>query len=404
METMDESNLLLTKFIHFGCWSSGFCNINNPNNALSNVLKVLQDYLIKNPDIYCIIVSGDNYYPEKIKENGSKKKIFNLSNLVSGLNCLRTSSLDRNVYLLIGNHELDNNENMVDVNNNKIDECEILKTELNISNDLNFTLDNYLDSIILNLQINNTLLIMIDTTMYDIEENDLDFQCYKILIKNTNKNIDEKEITLSYIKENQRLRVENLLKKVIETKNIDFIKNICIFGHHPLCHSKYKNNEWKFNILNNDDAIHLFYTTIFEYVKKNTSNKINYYYLCADLHNYEYGIINMKKEDYEDDACMLIQQYIVGTGGSELDEIGNEQPKIFSKSLKNMNFHYEIIDSKEKYGFLDCSIMNGTMFFDFIEVNVDEINKNSKKQSQKKSKGGKQMTLRKTKKYKKYKK
>ncbi len=51
----------LTKFIQFGCWN----NINK-NGCLENVMDKLKEYVTDvKPDF--IVVTGDNYYPQKEK-------------------------------------------------------------------------------------------------------------------------------------------------------------------------------------------------------------------------------------------------------------------------------------------------------------------------------------------------
>ena len=58
-------------FITFGCWNEFYCNTNTPNNGLSLVMKALLDDE-EIPEFY--IVSGDNYYPKKEKDEDKDKK------------------------------------------------------------------------------------------------------------------------------------------------------------------------------------------------------------------------------------------------------------------------------------------------------------------------------------------
>ena len=59
------------KFLQFGCWNQlkekeGRCDIKNPINSLSRVMKTLNEYIEFSHPNY-LIVSGDNYYTEKIE-------------------------------------------------------------------------------------------------------------------------------------------------------------------------------------------------------------------------------------------------------------------------------------------------------------------------------------------------
>ena len=61
------------KFIHFGCWNEGYCDIDDKDkNGMSLVMNSLLNLPEKNqPDFY--IVAGDNYYPTKEKKKKEDK-------------------------------------------------------------------------------------------------------------------------------------------------------------------------------------------------------------------------------------------------------------------------------------------------------------------------------------------
>ena len=73
----------------------------------------------------------------------------------------------------------------------------------------------------------------------------------------------------------------------------------------------------------------------------------NYYYLCSDLHLYQEGVVTLNNN-------MRINQYIVGTGGTELDpaSIGRGMdPKPQPPGTE-----YEMKNEITEYGFLECTI------------------------------------------------
>ena len=89
------------KFIHFGCWNNGICEIESNNTPVSAVIKSIKD----NEDLKeynFISVAGDNYYPKKNKKDGYKTHIF--SDLESGFKCLNELG-DIRKFILFGNHE-----------------------------------------------------------------------------------------------------------------------------------------------------------------------------------------------------------------------------------------------------------------------------------------------------------
>ena len=96
----------------------------------------------------------------------------------------------------------------------------------------------------------------------------------------------------------------------------------------------------------------------------------NYYYLCADLHLYQKGTIKI-------DDKMVIKQYIVGTGGAELDtaipvdsaiRVDTAIP-VYSTLVNIYTFTYEMKQNIETNGFLHCIENDKELCFKFIDVN-----------------------------------
>ena len=76
---------------------------------------------------------------------------------------------------------------------------------------------------------------------------------------------------------------------------------------------------------------------------------IHYNYLCADLHLHQEGYVNIND--------MVINQYIVGTGGTKLDD----NSKVFQdRTITTVGGHtivYDMVMSDKVYGFLHCSLL-----------------------------------------------
>jgi hypothetical protein len=361
-------------FLHFGCWNNGRCEKDNPNNniPLTNIMRKLNKVSQEiNPEF--ISVAGDNYYPNKIKTDkidpitgeNIKKQILNIEDLNSGFACLPKNIP---IYVIMGNHDYETDLYI----NDKIEtSCQIIETEKKITNKLNN--NNY--NIHLNIYNSlifgeNTLVLMIDTTLYDKKITE-SFKCYNKLIE------------ISSIQEmitNQKQYIEQQIRE----KMTNNIKNIVIIGHHPILYQKIKNNKLVFPSLG-EGVIDLFMESIYKKVIEKTNYPIKYYYLSSDLHQYQNGTIQIT-DKYN---TINIEQYIVGTGGANLD------PDI--KELYQVNTPYKI--KKNKYditynlneeqrnniqsvnGFLQCEENNndGNLYFKFINTNLNSLGGKRKK-------------------------
>ena len=113
----------------------------------------------------------------------------------------------------------------------------------------------------------------------------------------------------------------------------------------------------------------------------------NYYYLCADLHLYQAGtIIITNTRDDTSKNKMLIHQYIVGTGGTKLDDSPFLQAASFplddelAFSNDELTVNYTMADEQKriahntskKYGFLSCVLKRSNMYFTFIDTEGQE--------------------------------
>jgi hypothetical protein len=126
------------------------------------------------------------------------------------------------------------------------------------------------------------------------------------------------------------------------------------------------------------------FSNTLQMIKRTVSNtEAQYYYLCADVHLYQSGTININDE-------LVINQYIVGTGGTELDEkIPDEFLQETYERVRD-NAKYTITENIRDFGFLDC-VADEVPKFTFISATntvpaggrkkrkTRKINKRSKK-------------------------
>lgn len=403
-------------FIHFGCWNKHFCNNSevesSDDNGITRVMRLLRNYIKDNKRDF-MIVAGDNYYPDisKEKKDGKKIKIKKIvkKNLCSGLNCLPKNIT---TYLLLGNHDLEDKIKLETEKNEFIEynkdtknlECCILKFQQNyVKQNKNMIMDDYTNKDALHQIIekngNKTLVLMIDTNIYEKDSIEKFENCLKLL-ENYNGTNEEEKYRIE-IMEKHYNRIINVVHEVHKMGNL---KNIVFVGHHPISRYVRKEEGSPIKYVYMEDFGNMVMSV---YEKLETNDDIKFYNLCADTHLYQKGIIRFNNG-------LILEQHICGTGGTDLDaevtadninnvnsnnRIGNATRKIFNNnnSFKMKNHTYDVKESEKKYGFLDV-IMNDDGSLTFNPILIPEIKpqtagkklvknkKSSKRKNTKKSK------------------
>jgi 3',5'-cyclic AMP phosphodiesterase CpdA len=333
-------------FVHVGCWNQGQCNINSDNNAVSRVMTSIQNYVTQcknDKSVDFMVLAGDNFYPVKKnvsiqnqqKENtpdnlqpeqkskkleSKKQKQFDKDIIIAGFQCI--ASIDTKKYILFGNHEYN------DVYSNKsTEQCKSIRCQQEIiSNTDNMTGFN---DVLYHID-DNVAVIMIDTTIYDNNDNN---ECFKHVLPSSQ---DSKQ-------QAQEFSILNM--DILNTSTNH--KEIIFIGHHPLVSVKKKKNnkkeEWNVKLID-------FFSTFMDHC-----NIINMTYLCADTHLYQKGVVKMGEK--------TITQYIVGTGGTDLDDLYTSESE-----FSNNKFKYIIESQKKAYGYLTFHHSNDSSTFKFHTV------------------------------------
>lgn len=351
----------MTKFAFFGCWNETHYpskeNLDAPcfqiqenttKNPCDEFSFVLSDIKQNHNDINFLVVAGDNYYPEKKTENGIKTKKFEPTDFNKGFEALK--SINKPTYLLLGNHDVDNiapkekkdkskkKGGSTPTKKKEETDCRIIKEEIKFVKDSSIELFDYKKELIVKkMQDTNTLCIMVDTSIF-IEKLD----CYDSLLNESDKHWNKEQII-----DQQKKMIQTIINAHKKP-----ITNVCFFGHHPLLCLKKKeeiiledNMEWN----------HF----LFHVILKNGLQKVpNIYYFCADLHQYQEGVVTIRNNEH----IINIHQYIAGTGGAYMDpEI--QQNNIQEDNLREISLgddihsSYRMIHSIQKNGFL---IINNT--------------------------------------------
>lgn len=372
-------------FIQFGCWNNGGCD-ETKTNGLTNIMNSLK---LKSPEF--IVISGDNYYPPKETIEGKKRKYFVENDFLSGFNCLPKNMP---IYMNYGNHDY---ETGLIMNTGETENtCELIKRQqLYVSENPNIRLDLF-RSIDFSV---STKVIMIDSTIYDNEEFDDCYECYRAVDRAFDT--DDKTIIQTRVKQTQNDFINNVTTEIKTNSNI---QNVVIVGHHPLMGFKIKEKKGVeiVETLYSADLIEFIYNKIFNQI--NNPN-IKYYYLCADLHQYQSGNVSINGK-------MQIRQYIVGTGGAKLDKydknlIMSSHNANYSKTTNDIISTYQMSNedldnSTAENGFLICEkVDDGNLSFKFettsgrVIVGGKKTRKNRKKRKSKSRKNKKRSHKRK---------
>jgi hypothetical protein len=298
-------------FIHFGCW-------NNIKGEVNNVMKFLKHYINKNK-VDFLNIAGDNYYPQKNIINGIKEKKFNYEDFKIGFELLNDIDIEKN--MIFGNHDIldfDNCTSLIKQRKMK---------NFNIYNDKMHKI------------IGNTIIFYLDSTIYELYESDIQLinkTCYTHIYPKFNNSKDVIDFQMTYVK--------NIL-------NNNTYKNIIFTFHHPIFTAyRSKKPTLKIAFL---EKLKDFYIELYDYFK---DKKV--YHLCADTHFYQHSNIEINMKDKN----LLIEQYIVGTGGTLLDTIHNEK-------IKYNNITFTPINSVQSYGFLHVKQLDNNLHFNFIKYN-----------------------------------
>ena len=369
-------------FLHFGCWNKGHSYLRDNNNTdiasnLTNVMRKLNEVCDQiHPDF--IVVAGDNYYPTKqIFKDGDKTKsikILNEEDLKSGFD-----SLPKNVEVdvIMGNHDYETNL-YVPENDQFETSCKILKLEYDFEKRQNHNLDVVIHKA---RKINETtLILMIDTTIYDDDYVADIIDCYKI-----HPDFMIKKPTIENVRQYQSEFIQKNILGLIDT-----IENIIIIGHHPITGFKLKKGKTKLIDTPGYPFVNMLFNDIFKFISNiKERNRIKYYYLCADLHQYQIGNINISPQNNSEET-MNIKQYIVGTGGADLDPYPFDRSSLKENEIKrdhvllnnssDMNYMVDYVMTPEQlklsssnYGFLQCSINEDRLSFKFINIDGVEL-------------------------------
>ena len=284
-------------FFAVGCWNVGVSKKQRlvfdeiiHNQDKMNKLLILGDNIYTNDDVNKEEYRKEANYPKNANLIENKKNhdlFFYNKGLHAILKSSRDVPLDKEVYFVLGNHDI----------NVKQKDCEIYKKQIHINEYHTnlFTKFPYGSEIIESHDRSISVhLICIDT---NFTEKGLDYSGISCINSNNREYL---------IGNKQLLWLENELKR----STSDFI---LIMGHHPIFFNKMKFDDDKKVFKEKQGSIPELIKLFGKYSHKNIT------YLCADNHMYQDWTITYPNGN-------KINEIICGTGGAPLD-LGNN-PKI----------------------------------------------------------------------------
>ena len=317
------------KISAFGCWNTG-CNNDSGQKSVSDEIKK------KENQYNFMIILGDNYYPEKYKLSEEPKfsvKDIQSTNMEKGFKCIDNINLTRK--LIMGNHDVEESVNQG---------CSVIKYQQKLPwYDVKFPFAYEYHYIKNESSYETVLIFYLETTMY---REDVLQDCYLSLL---NKTAEQLII-------DQHNFITETIKKTVTNSNLNLTK-ILFCGHEPLFMIREKKGR-KQNIVIKKLLEH-----IFNEYKKNP--KLNFTWICADYHVYQ-----NTKITHED---MIINQFILGTGGGELDTLPITNEADFTDNEKQYKFNIlsNIIYNTEGIDISDTHQSLGLPAFGYGEILIE---------------------------------
>jgi hypothetical protein len=406
---MEDTERNDNKIIFFGCWNNMGCNPGKEGASdLTKTIELLDGYLHSpenRPLPNHLIVAGDNYYPEKDKDKtkekkekkkgGGGEKTINLKNLRSGFECISNIIDIPNKHILFGNHDLEN----IPYKETPTDKCPILTEQLNFQDRMKFF--NFHSLILPHMFFNNTLVVMIDSTMYEpegsktrVEDEMKLMDCYeKFGIRDITKKKKDSELTedseepvteglqrmedsgelvttIDGLKANQTQQALNLIK-YLQTQKTNTFRNIIFISHHPLLGVKQKFDEE----INDEKLKPVFLKGLkdLELLFMNEFEDCSFFHFSADVHQLQYSLLTV--HDNENNKTFHLKQIIVGTGGATkdktigIDRLGMYRPEFLSNNnFKNSGIDYVIAITNDINGFLEVDLSSGNVAAKFFST------------------------------------
>jgi hypothetical protein len=186
------------------------------------------------------------------------------------------------------------------------------------------------------------------------------------------------ELLVLFVQYLQKQYIKKIITELLEKGSS--IENVIMIGHHPIVCIKKKEveEEKSFKVKLNSD-IHMQFNEFFQsgivsLFDPDRTKLPTYYYLCADLHLYQSGVITiLPLPTTKYPSVTRIHQYIVGTGGTPLDlAIGDgDVNKMRGESLSEYIVDYTVEHKNHDFGFLSCTVSSDhSLRFEFISAPV----------------------------------
>jgi hypothetical protein len=398
-------------FFHMGCWNIDGCE--TIGNKESDLNHIVEDIKKKSFDFG--IIAGDNVYPKKSKTGNQ----LDMNVLYNGMQCIKNIGI--NIYPVLGNHDVVGEDLIINSKESdpSISQCYHMDAQMSdnwIKNNMYaWTKDNSyfiaIDTNILSVvssefktlkQITESITdpILLKTwhekkrqyenfTFSDADPNNIELvDDIDNIIKEFGLNLNQK-ININRYQTNTILPIKSIrrakcyselkLKQLINISQVEqFLshhfsaargKNLFIVGHDPIFSYKKKTIKDKKTgqILRTVAAINNL--SDFDFLFQCKPLNKEFYYLCADTHNYQSITLMIRK----DETVYKITQIIAGTGGAKPDPIPlidhMDMGKIYPISD---DFSVQCNEIQNSHGYVEIMVNSNNL--NAVKINYVPIN------------------------------
>jgi hypothetical protein len=360
IEPVNEMQLELSinsssiSFFHFGCWGLGE-DYDSENPTINNHFKEIIRLISQNPKLYFGIIAGDNLYKKDIvDQTGHIYSIYKKSILNDGIDLLQQLRLP--IFSVVGNHDIYDCQVLYD----QIDRTKIIveQGQLTIDpNNIGWIMPHNYYNLYLHLQGHIVHFIFIDTNLF----NDYVEDCYGKHDQNYSR----------------KTRLNLMLKWLEHILKNNIGHTIIIVGHVYLFGYVRPNDMFGNKINDMDDKLitlrHVgkLLKILHAFVTRTGYNR-KIYYLCADIHNYQY-IKFVGQGEYQN---LEINNIIAGIGGGIPDPLPISECGTVSEYKENgvALGTIELVDKGDCYGYLQhCLDSNGILHTAYVGIENNTI-------------------------------
>jgi hypothetical protein len=139
---------------------------------------------------------------------------------------------------------------------------------------------------------------------------------------------------------------------------------IVLIGHHPIDYIVAENKHKKPDAI----AITTGLVALIQEIYKEKNRIDDFVYLCADNHYFQASTITLPRSTIWSWKKRTVRQFIVGTGGAELDNLSTDMTQKYVEKDENKQTNIQVHDQTSEYGYAKCRIIRDKLECTFIKA------------------------------------